>query len=140
MASGAILVAFVLDWFASIVAAFRHAHGFTGRARALQFFAPGSLTWAALVVLAVALLALGHRNDPPAARRADLGERLPIGLFLAACAVGLSASIDLLIELTSFGGGIDAAFSALIGYAAVLPIAAATAWWALQETGKRSAT
>ena len=63
-----------------------------------------------------------------------------VALFLAACAVGLSASIDLLIELTSFGGGIDAAFSALIGYAAVLPIAAATAWWALQETGKRSAT
>jgi hypothetical protein len=111
--------------------AFRHAPGLTGRDRALQFFAPGSLTWALLVVLAVALLSLGHRNNPTAARRADLGELLPVGLFLAACTVGLSASVDLLIELTRFGSGIDAAFSALIGYAAVLPIATATAWWAL---------
>jgi hypothetical protein len=88
------------------------------------------------IALAVALLSIGHRLDPDTAKRSDSGGLLPIALFLAAAVVALSALIDFLIELTTFGRGIDVAFSTLIGYAAVLPIAIATAWWALKETGR----
>jgi len=136
LASGAILVTFSLGWVAAILLAFRHQPGLTGRDRVVQFFAPGSLIWALAIVLAVSLLSVGHRLDPIAARKSDTGESLPLALFLAAGVVGVSAVIDLLVELTSFGSGIDVALSSLIGYAAVLPIAAATGWWALKESGK----
>ena len=39
--------------------------------------------------------------------------------------------IGILVELTNFGHGIDAAFAALIGYVAVLLVGAAATWWAL---------
>ena len=134
--SGAILVAFLLGWLASIILAFRHAPLLHARGRVLQFFAPGSVFWALAIMVAVGLLATGHRLEPVTARRSDSRGVLPMALFLAAGVVGLSALIDFLVELTSFSSGVDAAFSSLVGYAAAMPLAAASAWWALKETGR----
>jgi hypothetical protein len=136
LTSGAILVAFVVAWLSSIIRAFRHAPGLPGRDRVLEFFSPGSIVWAIAIVVAVILLSMGHHLEPVTAKRSDTAGLLPVGLFLAACIVGLSAFIDFLVELTTFGNGVNAAFAGFIQYAAVLPIAAATAWWALKETGR----
>ena len=49
--------------------------------------------------------------------------------------------IGILVELTNFGHGIDAAFAALIGYVAVLLVGAAATWWAhLELKARRKAT
>ena len=68
-------------------------------------------------------------------------EWLPAGLFLAGAAVVVSAAIGILVELTNFGNGIDAAFAALIGYVAVLLAGGAATWWAhLELKARREAT
>lgn len=126
----AILVAFATVWFADLVLAFRHAPGITSQDRVLQFFAPGSIDWGVAILLAVCLVAAGRRFDLGTAARSTLHDALSLGLFLAAGVVGASAAIDLLVELTNFGHGIDAALSGLISYAAVLPLASVSAWWA----------
>jgi hypothetical protein len=133
-----ILVAFAVAWFAGILLSFRHAPGLSGRERVQQFFEPASFSWAVAVLVALVLWVLGRRLDPPPAHKSRVGDLLPAGLFLAAAAVVVSAAIDALVELTAFGNGIDAAFSGLISYLAVLGIGAATAWWAFKEITKPS--
>jgi hypothetical protein len=57
-------------------------------------------------------------------------DAVSLGLCLMALAVGVSAAIDMLVELTNFGHGIDVAFAGLLAHAAALPLAAVAAWWA----------
>jgi hypothetical protein len=150
LASAAILVAFVVAWFAGILLSFRHDAGLTARARILEFFAPGTLAWAIAVLLALALFEVGRRSDPiPPAdatgtvsdalrRHKRFAELLPVGLFLAAVAVTVSALVGVLVQLTNFGNGIDQAFSSLIGYLALVVLGGAATWLAHKETGKSS--
>jgi hypothetical protein len=140
LASAAVLLLFGVGWLASILTAFRHDPGLAGRDRLLALFAPGSMQWALAIVLAVALLAAGRRFGEGSAGVLPLDEMLPSGLLLASVAVGASAAIDLLIELTNFGNGIDAALAGFIGYGAVLPLAAVSAWWAYRLHTRRPPT
>ena len=48
-----------------------------------------------------------------------------------------SALVGVLVELTNFGNGIDAAFAWLIGYLAIFAIGAADTWWAHLELQAR---
>ena len=150
LASATILLAFGVAWLAGVFLSFRHLPGFTGRDRVLQFFEPGSFEWALAILLALALLEVGRRFDPapahdtpdlPAAahvRKSHLTRWLPVGLFLAGAAVCVSSAIGVLVELTAFGNGIDAAFSALINYLGILAVAAAATWWAFRDTSRVS--
>jgi hypothetical protein len=144
-------VAFFVAWFAGILLSFRHLPGLSGRARVLQFFTPGSPFWGVAVLVALTLQGLGRRFDPipaaspsdtrppAAARQARLAELLSVGLLAAAAAVCLSAAVGILVELTNFGNGIDAAFSGLITYLAVLGLGGAATWWAYKQ-GSRPST
>jgi hypothetical protein len=137
LGASAILLAFAINWFVGILLSFRHAHGYSARDRILQFFEPGSLSWALAILLALTLITIARKFDPAPARKSHLHEWLPAGLFLAGAAVMLSAVIGILVELTNFGSGIDAAFAALIGYIAVLLAGAAATWWAHLELKAR---
>jgi hypothetical protein len=144
------VVAFFVAWLAGILLSFRHQPGFTARARVLQFFSPGSLFWGVGVLVALILHELGRRLDPvptathsdaaPAAsaHQARLAEFLPIGLLAAAAGVCLSAVVGILVELTNFGNGIDASFSGLITYLAILGLGGAATWWAYKQMSKPS--
>jgi hypothetical protein len=138
LGSGAVLVAFAVSWFAGILLSFRHASGFTARERILQFFEPGSLEWAVAILLAVALFALGRRFEPVPSHKSRATELLPEGLFLAGAGVVVSSAVGVLVELTNFGNGIDAAFSQLITYLAILLIGAAATWWAFKEMNRQT--
>ena len=122
-------MAFVIGWLASVLQAFRHIPGQTGQNRVLLFFGPGSVEWAAVVLLGVALVAAGRRFDLTSAAGPHQ-DAVAVGLLGAAAAVAVSAVIGILVELVNFGHGIDQALSGLVGYLAVLPIAAASGWWA----------
>lgn len=130
LAAGSVLAALVLTWLASALLAFRHAPGTTSQERVMQFFAPGALDWGVAVLLGVALLAAGRRFDMRMAGPDTLRDAVSLGLCLMALAIGVSAAIDVLVELTNFGHGIDVAFSGLLAHAAALPLAAISAWWA----------
>jgi len=133
LAAGGILLVFAADWFASILYAFQHDRGLTGQTRVLTFFGPGTITWAIAVALGVALVAAGRRFELAASAPGWLNDRVPAGLFVAACVVGISAAINVLVEFANFGHGIDRAIVGLIQYGAVIPLAAATALWARKE-------
>jgi hypothetical protein len=137
LGAAAILVAFAIGWLVGILLTFRHAPGLTARDRILQFFEPGSLSWALALLLALTLVTIARKFDPAPARRSGIHELLPAGLFVAAVAVVVSSVIGILVELTNFGHGIDAAFAALIGYVAVLLAGAAATWWAYLELQAR---
>jgi multisubunit Na+/H+ antiporter MnhF subunit len=130
LGAGAVLVALVLTWLASALLAFRHAPGTTSQERVIQFFAPGALDWGVAVLLGVALLAAGKRFDMRMTGPDSVRDAVSLGLCLMALAVGVSAAIDVLVELTNFGHGIDVAFAGLLAHAAALPLAAVAAWWA----------
>jgi hypothetical protein len=132
LASAAIVVAFAVSWLASILLAFRHDPFETGQDRVLQFFSPGSDVWAVAIVVAVGLLAAGRRFDARATAPGGIDDVMPTALLLAALAVALSASIDVLVELTNFGHGVDGALAGLLGYLAAVPVGVAAAWWAHQ--------
>jgi hypothetical protein len=130
LGAGAVLLAVVLTWLASALLAFRHAPGTTSQERVMQFFAPGALDWGVAVLLGVALLAAGRRFDMRMSGPDAVRDAVSLGLCLMALAVGVSAAIDILVELTNFGHGIDVAFAGLLAHAAALPLAAVAAWWA----------
>jgi len=130
LGAGAVLAAVVLTWFASALLAFRHSPGTTSQERVIQFFAPGALDWGVAVLFGVALLAAGRRFDMRMAGPDSLRDAVSLGLCLMALAVGVSAVIDVLVELTNFGHGIDVALSGLLAHAATVPLAAVAAWWA----------
>jgi multisubunit Na+/H+ antiporter MnhF subunit len=130
LGAGSVLVAVALTWLASALLAFRHAPGMTSQERVMQFFSPGALDWGVAVLLGVALLAAGRRFDMRMAGPDALRDAASLGLCLMALAVGVSAAIDVLVELTNFGHGVDVAFAGLIAHAAALPLAAVAAWWA----------
>jgi hypothetical protein len=150
LASAAILVAFFIAWFAGVILSFRHAVGVTGRVRVRQFFEPGSYEWSVAILVALILLEAGRRLDPipptsattakssAAARRSHFAHLLPLGLLLAAASIVLSAVVGILVELTDFGNGIDAAFSLLINYVAILGLGGAATWLAVVESSKSS--
>jgi hypothetical protein len=133
LASAAVLGAFAIAWFAGILLSFRHQPGFTGRERVLQFFEPGALIWALSILVGMALFAVGRQVDPNLEQKSPLVIWLPTGFLLAGVAVMVSAAVGVLVELTNFGNGIDAAISQLIGYLAVFGIGAAATWWAYRE-------
>jgi hypothetical protein len=137
LGSAAILLTFAIAWFAGILLSFRHLHGYTSRERILQFFAPGSLASALAILLAVALFAFGRRLEEKPVRKSRLTDLLPGGLFLAGVAVMVSAGIGVLVEITNFGNGIDAAFASLLEYLAVFAIGGAETWWAHLELQAR---
>jgi hypothetical protein len=130
LSAGAVLVALVLTWLASALLAFRHSPGITSQERVIQFFAPGALDWGVAVLLGVALLSAGRRFDMRMAGPDGLRDGVSLGLCLMALAIGVSAAIDVLVELTNFGHGIDVALAGLLAHAAALPLAAVAAWWA----------
>lgn len=137
LGASAILVAFAIGWFVGILLSFRHAHGYSARDRILQFFEPGSLTWALAILLALTLITIARKFDPDPGRRSRMHELLPAGLLLAGAAVVLSSVVGILVQLTNFGNGIDAAFAGLFGSVAVLLMGAAATWWAHIELGAR---
>jgi multisubunit Na+/H+ antiporter MnhF subunit len=130
LAAGSVLVGLVITWLASALLAFRHAPGTTSQERVIQFFAPGALDWGVAALLGVALLAAGRRFDMRMAGPDALRDAVSLGLCLMSLAIGVSAAIDVLVELTNFGHGIDAALSGLLVHGAALPLAAVAAWWA----------
>jgi hypothetical protein len=136
LGSAAILLAFGLEWFAGILLSFRHLPGLTGRERILQFFEPGQLIWAVAILLALSLLVVGRRLGPAPSRKSRVADLLPTGLLLAGASVALSALVGVLVDISDFGNGIDAAFSGLITYLAISGIGAAATWWAFKEMGR----
>ena len=54
----------------------------------------------------------------------------------SAIAVGVSALINFVVELTNFGNGVNSAFGGLLAYLAVLPVAAVAAWWVHAERSR----
>jgi hypothetical protein len=150
LASAAILIAFFVAWFAGIVLSFRHATGLTARDRILQFFEPNTLGWGIVVLVAIALFEVGRRTETvtPAGpgetlsgarlRKKRFAEWVPFGLFVAAAGVTVSALVGVLVELTNFGNGIDAAFAALINYLALVGVGAAATWLGFKQLGRTS--
>lgn len=130
LGAGAILVAFIITWMANVIEAFRHGPGIDSQYRIMQFFSPGSIDWGVGILLAVALLAVGRHLDPPKSEGAGHHSLITLAAFLAAGAVAASAVIDVLVELTNFGNGIDDALAGLISYLAVIPLGLVAAWWA----------
>jgi hypothetical protein len=133
----ALLAAFVLSWLATVIEAFRHIPGQTGQNRVLQFFGLGTVGWAGIILLGVALMAAGRRFELTSAA-GPLQNVVAAALFVAAAIVGISALIDILVELANFGHGIAQALSGLVGYLAALPVAAATGWWAYRLWARKS--
>jgi hypothetical protein len=150
LASAAILVAFVVAWFAGILLSFRHSAVLGARDRVVQFFEPGQLIWAIAVLLAIALFEVGRRTEPtlpadpaeapsgPGLRRKRFAQLLPFALAFAGAAVTISALVGVLVEVTNFGNGIDRAFSDLITDLALVGVGAAETWLAVKETARTS--
>lgn len=131
LGAGSVPVALAAAWLSDILITFRHDPSETAQARLLSLFGVGTITWAIAVLLGAALLAAGRRFELGAAPPA-LREMATLGVLAASAAVAACAAIDVLVELGNFGHGIDSAFSGLIGYLAVLPVAAAAGWWAFR--------
>jgi hypothetical protein len=132
VAASAILVAFAVSWLSAILQSLRHAPGVHSQYRVFEFFSPGSVDWAVWILVAVALVAVGRRLAVETPAGSPAHRAIVLLLLAAATAVGLSAVIDVLVELTNFGNGIDDALSGLVSYLAVIPLAAAAGWWANQ--------
>jgi hypothetical protein len=131
LGAASVPVALAAVWLSDILLTFRHAPRETAQDRLLSLFGVGSVAWAVAVLLAAALLAAGRRFELGAASPA-LRELATLGVLAASVAVAACAAVDVLVELGNFGHGIDAAFSGLIGYLAVLPLAVAAGWWAFR--------
>jgi hypothetical protein len=125
----AVLIAFAVSWLSSVLQSLRHAPGVHAQYRVFVFFSPGSVDWAMWILVGVAVFAWGRHLHGEAASTPQ-HRLISLGLMAAAAAVTVSAVIDILVELTNFGNGIDDAVSGLVSYLAALPIAAAAGWWA----------
>jgi hypothetical protein len=130
LAPAAILVAFAVSWLSSIVQSWRSAPGVHAQYRLFEFFSPGSVDWAVWILVGVALVAMGRHVDGGTSADRPQDHLIPLALMVAAATVGLSAVIDILVEITNFGNGVIDALSGLISYLAVIPMAAAAGWWA----------
>lgn len=128
LGAGAILVAFVLGWVDAVLLAVRHQPGLTAQDRALGLFSIGTVVWAVILLLGTALVAVGRRLDMSVSPRA--AELVLTGLILASALTVAAAVFAILVDLTNFGHGIDAAFSDIMARLAAGPVAAAAGWWA----------
>ncbi len=137
LGAAAILVAFALAWLMGILQAFQHGQGYGARDRVLVFFEPATLSWALAILLALTLITIARKFEAAPSRSARLHEVVPAGLFLAGAAVMGSSVVGILVELSNFGNGIDAAFAGLLKYVAVLLIGTAATWWAFLELKAR---
>lgn len=131
LAVAGILVAFVAAWFDAVLAAVRHQPGLTAQGRLLDLFGPGSLEWAAILLLGVAVQATGRRLHGPA--RSPLADACGLGILAAAAIVAVATGLGILVELADFGNGIDAAFAGIIGRLGTLAVAGAAGWWAWRD-------
>ena len=128
--AGAILAALVLYWIGALISALQHFPGLGVRGRVLRLLQPGDVEWALALLLGVGLLVLASREPRPG-RRSPTLEVLLSASFVAACAVGVAAVVELVIEVSRFGNTIDAAATAVFQLLAAIVIAAAAALWAL---------
>jgi hypothetical protein len=132
IAAASVLVAYAFGWLYALLIAVRHQPGLTGQQRALDLFSIGSVDWSAIVLLGAGLVAVGRRlelgrsDQPPEVVVTGL---ILTGLLVAAALTVAAALCGVLVELTNFGHGIDAAFSGLIARLAAIPMAAAAGWW-----------
>ncbi|MGI8492190.1 MAG: hypothetical protein ACR2KC_03425 [Acidimicrobiales bacterium] len=149
MAAAGIVVALALTWFAALISTVQHSPGLGARARLLRLLSPGQVLWALALLVGVGLVVVAARAagspEPGAGARGDapaVVKPLLIVFFVAACAVGAAAALGAIVELSYLGDSIDAAFNGFFQQLAAIPIAAATAWWALharKATGRPSA-
>ena len=134
LGSAALLVALAAYWVDSILMAFQHAPAMTGQDRVLLLLVPGTFTWTAGVLLAIALAAAGRHFEVAPARPGPVRLHLPQALLAAASASVTAAGLDVLVELANFGHGIDRAVAGILGYIGAMALAAAAAWWAHRES------
>ena len=134
LGSAALLFALAAYWLGSILTAFQHAPAMTGQERVLLLLAPGNFVWAAAVVLAVALHAAGRHFELAPAELRPLRSHLPGALLAAAIVSGTAAGLDVLVELSNLGHGIDRALAGMLGYIGVIGLAGVAAWWAHRES------
>jgi hypothetical protein len=132
LAAAAIVIAITVAWISDLVRTFQHAPGLPAQQRLLTLFGIGQILWAVALLLGASLLAAGRRfeiggSPEPSALR----HLTTLGVLAASAVVAVFAALSVIVELTNFGHGIDQAFSALIGYLAVIPIAGAANWWTL---------
>jgi hypothetical protein len=131
LGAAAIVVAIAVAWLADLLRTFEHAPGMTAQQRVLTLFGIGEILWAVAVLLGASLLAAGRRFEIATPSPNALRHWTTLGILGASAVVGVFAAFNVVVELTNFGHGIDQAFSALIGYLAVIPIAGAAGWWSL---------
>ncbi|HEX4863796.1 MAG TPA: hypothetical protein VFV02_06975 [Acidimicrobiales bacterium] len=133
LGSAALLVALAAYWAGSFLTAFEHAPGLTGQDRVLRILVPGSFVWAAGALLAVALHAAGLKFELAPSEPSPVRDRLPRSLLAATLVSVVAAGLDVLVELANLGHGIDRAVAGLAGYAGVMVLSGAAAWWAYRE-------
>jgi hypothetical protein len=131
LGAAAIVGAIAVAWLSYLLRTFQHAPGVSAQQRVLTFFGIGQILWAVALLLGASLLASGRRFELGTPSASPLRHLTTLGVLVGSAAVGVCAALNVIVELTNFGHGIDQAFSGLIGYLAVLPIAGAAAWWSL---------
>jgi hypothetical protein len=132
LGAAAIVIAIAVTWLSDLLRTFQHAHGATTQQRMLTFFGIGQILWAVALLLGAFLLAAGRRFEIGGpAGPSPLTHLTTLGVVAASAAVGVFAALSVVVELTNFGHGLDQAFSGLIAYLAVVPIAGAALWWSL---------
>jgi hypothetical protein len=129
LGAAGIVVAIAVAWLSDLVRTFQHAPGTSAQARVLTLFGIGQVLWAVALLLGASLLAAGRRFEIGTPDASPLRHLTNLGVFGASVVVGVFAVLSVLVELANFGHGINQAFSGLIGYLAVIPIAGAAAWW-----------
>lgn len=128
LAAVAILVTYALAWVDAFLAALRHvAVPIPGQDRALALFAPGSIGYAGLLLLAVLVIDVGRFFG----RRSSMERAALTSLAVASAVLVLAALARIIIELTYFGHGIDAALSGIVHdlVAVAIAVAAAIGAW-----------
>ena len=126
--AGAILVAYSLGWVDAVLSAVRHQPDLSAQSRLITLFSVGSIGWAVALLLGSALVAVGRRLDMSASPQT--AELILTGLLIAAALTVIAAAVAVLVDLTNFGHGIDAAFSDIVARLAAIPVAGAAGWWA----------
>ncbi|MBV9660381.1 MAG: hypothetical protein JO337_04420, partial [Acidimicrobiales bacterium] len=67
--------------------------------------------------------------------RGQVAEIVQTGLLAAAALTATAAVCGVLVELTNFGAGIDAAVAGIVARLAAVPLAAAAGWWVWRLRG-----
>lgn len=139
VAAGAIVAGLALYWVGSVIAVVRGGN-LGPRGRLLEVLGPGGVTWAAALLLGVALLARpllavggSHQEDPSLRAWA---QSVRLALLVGSVAVGSAAVVKLFVYLSLLGSRPDLAGTDFFQTLAAIPIAfSAAAWAGVLRTG-----